>query len=217
MVAFAIESGADDIVAYADRSAGHDVLRYLVDAPETIGFADVLAAVDPLLRAEPPADGFGVVDVTVRGCGPTYWGPMADGTEGAPTFGAEIELAGSGYGSSITKCLAGSPTIRVPLPVPAEVRAAIDGIAAQASAGTGPLDTVIGDIAMTTDAAGAPLMLADLRIWVRADSTVVDPPLRPEVLATAEAMRDAVAGTGIAYSLTVADVWRTVLEAASDD
>jgi len=215
ILAFALDSGANSVSAIVGRDDG-DELAFFVDRPETVDFVDLVEQADPLLRAEPPAVGFQAVTLTVRGCGPTYWGPMADGTEGSPTYGAEIELEGSGYGSTITKCIGTGPTIRVALPVPADVRAAIDGIAAESTARLGPLDAVTGDIAMTTDAAGTPLMLAELRVWVRADSTVVEPPTRPEVLATAEAIRDAVAGTGIAYSLTVVDLARRVLEASSD-
>ena len=211
---FAVESGATYVAAFTDRSADEDTdsLRYLIDAPETIDFADVLAVVDPLVRSDAPADGFTTTELTIRGCGPTYWGPMADGTEGSPTHGAEIDLADSGYGSEITKCLGGQPVLDVPLPLPADARAAIDAIAASTAGTLGPLDAITGDVVVTAQPGAASLVVADLGVFVRAESTVSDAPERPEVLAAAEAIEAAIAATGVDYRLTITDPWRTVLE-----
>ena len=74
-----------------------------------------------------------------------------------------------------------------------------------------PVDRIGGDLELLTYVGYATQVNARLNVVVDADRDIVDPPLRPETMATADAILGALEGSGLAFSLSIEDSERTVL------
>ena len=159
-------------------------------------------------------DAVDVLDVSITFDGPpTTFAALIDEIDPA----LRSQPPGTGFSEvlftarSCLDCTGDQLELAAHLPVSDAARAALDAVAALASNPPAPVDRIGGDLELLTYVGYATQFNARLNVVVDADRDIVDPPLRPETMATADAILGALEGSGLAFSLSIEDSERTVL------